>query len=33
VFASKRTDIVIDRTDPPQRLVIDTKFTNVLGRG
>ncbi|WP_156818338.1 hypothetical protein [Cyanobium gracile] len=28
-----RTDIVIDRMDPPQRKVIDTKFTNVLGRG
>jgi len=28
-----RTDVVIDRKNPPQRLVIDTKFTNVLGRG
>jgi 5-methylcytosine-specific restriction enzyme subunit McrC len=33
VFPSMRTDIVIDRKNPPQRLVIDTKFTNVLGRG
>jgi 5-methylcytosine-specific restriction enzyme subunit McrC len=33
VFPSMRTDIVIDRKDRPQRLVIDTKFTNVLGRG
>ena len=31
VFPSMRTDIVIDRRDHPQRLVIDTKFTNVLG--
>jgi 5-methylcytosine-specific restriction enzyme subunit McrC len=28
-----RTDIVIDRRHQPQRLVIDTKFTNVYGRG
>ena len=33
VFPSMRTDIVIDRRDRPQRLVIDTKFTGVLGRG
>ena len=33
VFPSMRTDIVIDRRDHPQRLVIDTKFTGVLGRG
>lgn len=33
VFPSMRTDIVIDHRDRPQRLVIDTKFTNVLGRG
>ncbi len=33
VFPSMRTDIVIDRRDQPQRLVIDTKFTSVLGRG
>ena len=33
VFPSMRTDIVIDRKDRPQRLVIDTKFTNVFGRG
>jgi 5-methylcytosine-specific restriction enzyme subunit McrC len=33
VFPSMRTDIVIDRHDPPQRLVIDTKFTGVYGRG
>ena len=33
VFPSMRTDIVIDRRDQPQRLVIDTKFTGVLGRG
>jgi 5-methylcytosine-specific restriction enzyme subunit McrC len=28
-----RTDIVIDRKDPPDHLVIDTKFTNLPGRG
>lgn len=33
VFPSMRTDIVIDRRDRPQRLVIDTKFTNIFGRG
>ncbi len=33
VFPSMRTDIVIDRRDRPQRLVIDTKFTQVFGRG
>ena len=33
VFPSMRTDIVIDRRDRPERLVIDTKFTNVFGRG
>jgi 5-methylcytosine-specific restriction enzyme subunit McrC len=33
VFPSMRTDIVIDRRHQPQRLVIDTKFTNVYGRG
>ncbi len=33
VFPSMRTDIVIDRRDQPRRLVIDTKFTSVLGRG
>lgn len=33
VFPSMRTDIVIDRRNLPQRLVIDTKFTGVLGRG
>jgi len=33
VFPSMVTDIVIDRHDPPQRLVIDTKFTGVYGRG
>ena len=33
VFPSMRTDIVIDRRDRPQRLVIDTKFTGVLKRG
>jgi 5-methylcytosine-specific restriction enzyme subunit McrC len=33
VFPSMRTDIVIDRRDRPQRLVIDTKFTHVFGRG
>ena len=33
VFPSMRTDIVIDRRDQPQRLVIDTKFNGVLGRG
>jgi 5-methylcytosine-specific restriction enzyme subunit McrC len=33
VFPSMRTDIVIDRRDQPQRLVIDTKFTNIYGRG
>jgi 5-methylcytosine-specific restriction enzyme subunit McrC len=33
VFPSMVTDIVIDRHDPPQRLVIDTKLTGVFGRG
>lgn len=33
VFPSMRTDIVIDRRDRPQRLVIDTKFTEVFSRG
>ena len=33
VFPSMRTDIVIDQRNLPQRLVIDTKFTGVLGRG
>ena len=33
VFPSMRTDIVIDQRNHPQRLVIDTKFTGVLGRG
>ncbi len=33
VFPSMRTDIVIDRRDRPQRLVIDTKFTGVFSRG
>jgi 5-methylcytosine-specific restriction enzyme subunit McrC len=33
VFPSMRADIVIDRKDRPQRLVIDTKFTNVFTRG
>jgi 5-methylcytosine-specific restriction enzyme subunit McrC len=33
IFPSMRTDIVIDRRDQPRRLVIDTKFTNVLGPG
>ncbi|WP_411868824.1 5-methylcytosine-specific restriction endonuclease system specificity protein McrC [Vulcanococcus limneticus] len=33
VFPSMRTDIVIDRSDQPKRLVIDTKFTHVYGRG
>jgi 5-methylcytosine-specific restriction enzyme subunit McrC len=33
VFPSMRTDIVIDRRDRPQRLVIDTKFTGVFTRG
>jgi 5-methylcytosine-specific restriction enzyme subunit McrC len=33
VFPSMRTDIVIDRRDRPQRLVIETKFTNVFGKG
>ena len=33
VFPSMVTDIVIDRHDPPQRLVIDTKFTGVYRRG
>jgi 5-methylcytosine-specific restriction enzyme subunit McrC len=33
VFPSMRTDIVIDRRHQPQRLVIDTKFTGILGRG
>jgi hypothetical protein len=31
VFPSMRTDIVIDRHDRPQRLVIDTRFTGVYG--
>ncbi|MFN5193257.1 MAG: 5-methylcytosine-specific restriction endonuclease system specificity protein McrC [Cyanobacteriota bacterium] len=33
VFPSMRTDIVIDRRDRPQRLVIDTKFTGIFSRG
>lgn len=33
VFPSMRTDIVIDRRDQLQRLVIDTKFTGVLSSG
>jgi 5-methylcytosine-specific restriction enzyme subunit McrC len=33
VFPSMRTDIVIDRRHHQQRLVIDTKFTNIFGRG
>jgi 5-methylcytosine-specific restriction enzyme subunit McrC len=33
VFPTMRTDIVIDRRDRPQRLVIDTKFTGVFARG
>jgi 5-methylcytosine-specific restriction enzyme subunit McrC len=33
VFPSMRTDIVIDRRDRPERLVIDTKFTGVFARG
>lgn len=33
VFPSMRTDIVIDRRDQPHRLVIDTKFTGVVGHG
>ena len=33
VFPSMRTDIVIDRRDRHQRLVIDTKFTGVYTRG
>ncbi|MFN9619585.1 MAG: 5-methylcytosine-specific restriction endonuclease system specificity protein McrC [Synechococcaceae cyanobacterium] len=33
VFPSMRTDIVIDRRDRPQRLVIDTKFTGIFARG
>ena len=33
VFPSMRTDIVIDRLDRPQRLVIDTKFTSVYSKG
>ena len=33
VFPTMRTDIVIDRCDRPQRLVIDTKFTHVFTRG
>jgi 5-methylcytosine-specific restriction enzyme subunit McrC len=33
VFPSMRTDIVIDRRDRHQRLVIDTKFTCVFARG
>jgi 5-methylcytosine-specific restriction enzyme subunit McrC len=32
VFPSMRSDIVIDRRDRQQRLVIDTKFTRILGR-
>lgn len=31
--ATMRTDIVLDRRDAPQRLVIDTKFTSIFGRG
>lgn len=33
VFPSMRTDIVLDRRDQPCRLVIDTKFTSVFGKG
>lgn len=33
VFPSMRTDIVLDRINQPQRLVIDTKFTSVFTRG
>jgi 5-methylcytosine-specific restriction enzyme subunit McrC len=33
VFPSMRTDIVLDRRDHPCRLVIDTKFTNIFGKG
>jgi 5-methylcytosine-specific restriction enzyme subunit McrC len=33
VFPSMRTDIVLDRKHQPQRLVIDTKFTNVFTKG
>ncbi len=33
VFPSMRTDIVLDRIHAPQRLVIDTKFTNVFTKG
>jgi len=33
VFPSMRTDIVIDRRHQPKRLMIDTKFTGILGRG
>ena len=33
VFPSMITDIIIDRRDRPWRLVIDTKFTKVLGQG
>jgi 5-methylcytosine-specific restriction enzyme subunit McrC len=33
VFPSMRTDIVLDRLHQPQRLVIDTKFTNVFTKG
>ena len=33
VFPSMRTDIVLDRRDQPQRLVIDTKFTSIFGKG
>ena len=33
VFPSMRTDIVLDHRNQHQRLVIETKFTNVLGRG
>jgi 5-methylcytosine-specific restriction enzyme subunit McrC len=33
VFPSMRTDIVLDRRDQPSQLVIDTKFTNVFGKG
>jgi 5-methylcytosine-specific restriction enzyme subunit McrC len=33
VFPSMRTDIVIDWRQHPRRLVIDTKFTSVFGKG
>ena len=33
VFPSMRTDIILDRRHSHQRLVIDTKFTNVFSKG